>query len=158
LQFSPSNARRKRKKEEIPVDPNGIFGGNIPLLERALDLRAQRHHLLAANAANMDTPHYKAFDVMVEEAMEEMEETVPSSAGMRRTHPAHLDGKGGGETPLPVQEMPLSGNTSGVQGNTVDIDRVMSAMTANGILYSASSQILARKFQGIRNAIQGGGK
>lgn len=52
------------------MQSQGMFGGMISLLEDVLNLRSLRHKVIASNIANIDTPHYKAFDVMMEEAIE----------------------------------------------------------------------------------------
>jgi len=41
-------------------------------------------------------------------------------------------------------------------GNTVDMDREMSALAENQLHYKASTQILSKKFQRLRSIIQGG--
>jgi flagellar basal-body rod protein FlgB len=42
--------------------------------------------------------------------------------------------------------------------NGVDIDREMTALAKNSLLYKASSQIVAAKFSGLKNVITGGSK
>ncbi len=40
-------------------------------------------------------------------------------------------------------------------GNTVDIDKTMSMLSENGLLYNASAQMISKKFQSLYNAING---
>ena len=40
-------------------------------------------------------------------------------------------------------------------GNTVDVDREMTRLAENGLMYTASAQMIARKLQGLKSAIQG---
>ena len=138
------------------MDIKGLFGGSIPLLNRALDLRSVRHNLIASNIANKDTPHYKAFDLMVEK---EMERAVNKENGfrMRKTHSGHIIR--GSITDGGIQG--LSENKRGFyeseEGNTVDLDSEMGNLTENSLKYTVSAQILSKKLAGLKNVIQGGG-
>ena len=102
----------------------------------------------------MDTPNYKAFEMMVEAAMQR-EEGAGKSIGPRQTHPGHL-----GSAVRPNQDVRiLNNNVEGTSlrrdGNTVDVDREMGRLAENGLMYTASAQMIARKFQGLKSAIQG---
>jgi flagellar basal-body rod protein FlgB len=139
------------------MESKGIFGGTISLLEKVLDLRSMKHNLIVSNIANVDTPNYKAFDLMVEE---ELEKAVgeENNMGLKRTQPGHLPGNGIGLDsirPSPVTTDPLSIKGD---GNSVDIDRVMADQAKNSLMYSVSAEILSRKFMALKNAIEGGNK
>ena len=47
-----------------------LFGSTMDRLEQALEMRSIRHQILLSNIANVDTPGYKAFDVILKEAVE----------------------------------------------------------------------------------------
>ena len=141
--------------EEAQLEINGLFRGPIPLAGRALDLRAERHNWIASNLANMDTPHYKAFDVMVEEELERMD-NPGQGAAVRKTHPGHLSrppGTSAGEGRLEAHPGQPYGS---VEGNTVDVDREMAKLTENSLKFSTTAQILSAKLRGLKSAIQGG--
>ena len=144
------------KKGDADLETNGLFTGTIPLLSRALDLRSTRHNLIAANIANMDTPRYQAFDLMVEEALAN---SVPrdNAIDMRQTDARHMSVNGGSmtEAGLKVNENQYF---QSVEGNTVDIDASMTHLTENSLKYNMTAQILTKKLQGLRSVIQGGGK
>jgi flagellar basal-body rod protein FlgB len=139
------------------MESKGIFSGTISLLEKVLDLRSMKHSLIVSNIANVDTPNYKAFDLMVEEELEKFvgEE---NQTGLKRTQPAHLPGNGTGLDrlrPSPVSTYPLSIKGD---GNSVDIDRVMAEQAKNSLMYTVTAEILSRKFVALKDAIQGGNK
>lgn len=71
---------------------------NFEVYSKALDLRSQRHQVLASNIANADTPNYKARDFDFSAAMQNaLGGKVPGGAlPMRLSAPGHLDGSGGG--------------------------------------------------------------
>jgi flagellar basal-body rod protein FlgB len=138
------------------MDMKALFDGTIHLAEKAMNLRSRRHETILSNIANADTPNYKAFDLLVDEALAGQ---APASGHIRmnRTDPAHL-GKGGRSESIPEAavvnispQVSLRGD-----GNTVDMEREMSVLADNQLHYKATAQILSRKFQRMRSIIQGG--
>ena len=140
---------------------DGIFNQTISFLERSLDLRSRNHDAVVSNVANIDTPNFKAFDVMVEDELQKMERTSGAGAGVRMetTRAGHME----------MQRNPVrlttarphdgsAGYLSRRDGNTVDLDREMASMAENSLMYSLSAQIVAKKFQSLRNVIEGGNK
>ena len=137
------------------MEAQGIFGGTMPVLEKVLDLRSQKHNLIISNVANMDTPKYKAFDLIVEE---EIEKTMGSEStfAMAKTQPGHISSKrehfvNAKKVDAEPSELSLRND-----GNTVDIDKEMANLSENSLIYNATAQILAKKFKGLKNVIQGG--
>jgi flagellar basal-body rod protein FlgB len=133
-----------------------LFDGTVTLAEKALDLRSRRHETLLSNIANADTPNYKAFDLLVDEALAR-EVSNGGPIRMRQTDPVHLGGNPR-NAPAPrsaVVEIPPQISLRG-DGNTVDMEREMSALADNQLHYKATAQILSRKFSGLRSIIQGG--
>jgi len=138
------------------MEITGLFNQTIAILARNADLRVQRHNLIAANIANIDTPHYRSFDIMVEEETKKMTDPVDSMP-MVRTSPGHLP-----VGPSPADGPPATPAAEGARayslrqdGNTVDLDREMTKLGQNQLLYDAAMEILARKFQGLQDAIKG---
>ncbi|MFZ1984853.1 MAG: flagellar basal body rod protein FlgB [Desulfatitalea sp.] len=141
------------------MDTKSIFDRTIDCAEKALNLRARRHELILSNIANADTPNYKAFDMLVDEAL--AKEATTNSPNrpiqLRQTDPGHLPAGGPSEQSVRPQVLNLSTQvTLRGDGNTVDMDREMSALAENQLHYKASTQILAKKFQRLRSIIQGG--
>ncbi|MDA8138519.1 MAG: flagellar basal body rod protein FlgB [Desulfobacteraceae bacterium] len=138
------------------METNTLFDNTVHVAERALNLRSRRHELILSNIANADTPNYKAFDLMVEEALAK-QAPQQNQVELRQTDPNHIPAGGIAWTENPVpQKIEISPQaTLRGDGNTVDMDREMSSLAANQLKYRASSQILSKKFQSIHNAIQG---
>ena len=139
----------------MPTD--GIFDKTISLLERSLDLRSLNQRVLGSNIANLDTPNYKAMELVV---AEEMNREKKSNSGISfvRTHFNHLPiiNKSMHNVKLKAAKAPdfsLRGD-----GNTVDIDRTMGKLAKNTLLYNAATQLISNKFRGLKNAIKGGGQ
>ena len=76
--------------------------------------------------------------------------------GLRRSRRGHLPGRtiGGGAV------RPGIDNTSEISfkrdGNTVNIDKEMAKLSVNNLMYDALAQIVSKKFQGLKDVIQGG--
>lgn len=137
----------------------GIFNQTITFLERSLDLRSGKHSAIVSNVANIDTPNYKAFDVMVEDELKKLDRSPGMGDGVRMeaTRAGHIEPQ---RNPIRLTTVRSDkGNGSHVErrdGNTVDLDREMAGMAENSLMYSLSAQIVSRKFQSLRNVIKGG--
>jgi flagellar basal-body rod protein FlgB len=130
-----------------------LFSSTLDVLHKTLDLRQQRHTVLASNIANAETPGFIAKDVRFEEALRAAA-TPPPPPPLMRTHPEHL---------------PLLQSTSirDVQGalvvtpsddvghdlNTVSIDQEMAKLATNTLHYNASAEILSRAFDQLKRTV-----
>jgi len=137
------------------MDSKEIFGGSLRILEKSLDLRSRRHNLIASNISNMDTPGYKGFDILVDE---ELSKISGKSKGisLERTNPAHLPVSKSFAGDIKYNMEPVSSFDMRGDGNTVDIDKEMTKMAENTLLYNASAQLLSKKFAGLKAVIKGG--
>ena len=135
--------------------PIKLFEGTVSTLSRSLDLRARQHEMILGNVANADTPGYQPFSIDVEKALQD-DSTLPLSGHMVRTDSRHLPGL---ETAVTTAEEE-TGDANPLllrgDGNNVDIDAEMTALSRNSMLYKASAQIIAAKFKGLKNVITGG--
>jgi len=113
-----------------------------PWIEHALDLSSRRGSLIRANLANVDTPDYVPTDLDFEEALR---------AELR--HRAHFG-------PMPGE--PMSHKDESVQpsldGNRVDLDREMTRAMANRMFFELGTEVISRKFNMMRYAIDEGGR
>ena len=139
----------------MPID--GLFNTTVELLGKSIDLRTRNHNHISANMANAETPGYMptrlSFEGELKEALQSKKKgTVPVSA-----HPRHIPVKGARKSLLDVQgaleETPAP--NPGRDGNRVELEQEMAKMAENQILYNASVQILAKKFEGLKQAIKG---
>ncbi len=119
---------------------------------QALNLRAQRAGLLAANLANADTPNYKARDV-------DFAAVLGSEAGaramtMQRTDHRHAGpgaGVGGFQDVSLKYRIP---SQPSLDGNTVDEQLEKSEFASNAVRYMASLQFLERRVSGLIRALR----
>jgi len=139
----------------MPTD--GIFSKTISLLERSLDLRSLNHRVLASNIANMDTPNYKAFELIVADEMKRYAEPAAPIAFVR-THANHLPGKTQSSNEVQLKTAKAPDFSLRGDGNTVDIERTMGKLAENTLLYNTATQLIAKKFNGLKNVIKGGSR
>ena len=125
---------------------------SLSVFSQALNLRTQRHQVLASNIANADTPNYKARDFGFETAMQNAM-SGRSDVGrvdMARTSAGHIARSGtGGSADFKYR----SETQSAVDGNTVDMDVERAQITENAMQYQILTQLISNKFQGIRSAL-----
>jgi len=115
-----------------------IFGSVIQGLSQALDLYEARHKILTENVANAETPGYRARDVDFGSALRQAFEAGTTNAG---------------EQAEPVVDARA---TVKIDGNSVDIDSEMARLSQNALKIVALSQILAKKYAGLRAVINDG--
>jgi flagellar basal-body rod protein FlgB len=117
--------------------PIALFDTVTVGLTRALSLHHRRHELLATNIANIETPGYRAQDLEFKGALRAAFESDEVDAEAGRV----IDKPSGVARP---------------DGNTVDVDMEMARLTDNRSSYTTFAEILARRFAGLRRAIEGG--
>ena len=133
-----------------------LFSSTLDVLHKTLDLRQQRHTVLASNIANAETPGFIAKDVRFEAALRAAATPPqpPSSPPLMRTHPEHL--------PLihPTSIRNVQGtlvvtpsDDVGHDLNTVSIDQEMAKLTTNTMHYNASAEILSRAFDQLKRTV-----
>jgi len=123
---------------------------NIEVFSKALNLRTQRHQILASNIANADTPGYKARDMDFAKAMQGALAGRGDGVGLARTSAAHLDGSGSAAF---ANLYYRKESQSAVDGNTVDMDVERSQISENAVQYQVLTRLISDRLQGMRTAI-----
>ncbi len=114
------------------------FLEGIGLLEKALDIRAFYHRILASNIANVETPGYKEKDIDFRKELE--------SATQDAVH-------------IEVREKTTTEDgIAAVDGNTVGLEDQIVKMTENTLMFNSLVQMINKKFSMIRYAINEGRK
>lgn len=137
------------------MNSNMLFGKTMASLERSLNLRSVNQKLIVSNIANMDTPNFKAFKMMVNEEMQGASGET-HQLNMTRTQVGHLsmtpESKAMGRIERVENDpMALRGD-----GNTVELDTEMSNLAENSLLYNAATRIISNKFKLLKDVIKGG--
>ena len=133
-----------------------LFGSHINLTGKVMSLQIERQNIVTGNIANINTPGYRARRL-------EFENTLQSALNqdargkMTRTEKDHL---------------PAVFNTEGFQGDlvknfkareiygmdSVDLDKEMTIMAKNAMLYNALAMVIKKNFSGIQKVIMDGSK
>ncbi|MGK5090614.1 flagellar basal body rod protein FlgB [Deltaproteobacteria bacterium TL4] len=128
----------------------------MTLLEKTLNFRTSRHDLLVSNIANKDTPGFQAQDLVFEKSLKQA--LKAGQPGPLQTKEArHFDGN----NTKPLDQVTGQRITSaapfvGFDGNTVDLDKEMSKLAENQLMYNATIRMVSHQFRQLRNAIKGG--
>lgn len=128
----------------MPV--NKLFGATIETMHHSLNLRQERHGLIQSNIANHETPGYVGQDFKFARVMESV---VAGQGQLARTDPKHL------------QRDPAAMSKAGdfaQEKKPVDLDEEMVNLAENQLMYQVVTRMIGKKFEGMRYAIDEGGK
>lgn len=120
---------------------NDVSTPMMNLLEKALDVTSQRHKLVVANMANVDTPGYHTKD-------------LDFRSELRRATAA---GDSGEENFLPVARS-VPGLLERPDGNNVSLDREGLLLAETQMQFGMGIQLLQHEFHNLLSAINEGGK
>jgi flagellar basal-body rod protein FlgB len=130
-----------------------LFSSVAPL-SYALDFHLERHNLLAANLANVDTPRYKPLDLArvgnagsasFEQAMQ---------VALARTNESHMQIAGADPMVGRVfQDLSAGG---GADGNFVSLDRESGKLAANRLRYDMVSVLVKSQLDALMKAASDG--
>ena len=112
------------------------------LLEKMLDVSSVKHKVIANNIANVNTPGYKKMDVSFADQLEK----ALNKDSMNKFDTLQ---------PKIVISKEDSSETVRNDGNNVDMDKEVSSLVKNTLTYSIYTQLLAKKYEGIKSAIEG---
>ena len=132
-----------------------LFEGAISSLQKTLNRGSLRHRVLTSNIANIDTPNYKAFEVVLEDVRQKRR-GHSGTLKLVRTGPLHLTGRRQSTDGVKIKASDPPPVNLRADGNTVDLDRTMGKLAENNILYRTAAQLIRKKFQGLKNVIKGG--
>lgn len=134
---------------------NGLFDKTLNGLASSIAMRQMRHNVTTANIANAETPGYHAKKLDFEEALSRAIE-LDGKNGMSTASPEHFKAGGIaiGKTKPDIYENP-DGPVNN-DGNTVDIEKEMSALSENAIMYKAALQLINKKMAALKYAVSEG--
>ncbi|MDP9604108.1 flagellar basal-body rod protein FlgB [Variovorax sp. YR750] len=123
----------------------------------ALNLRAERQEVLAANIAHADTPNYKArdfdFSARLSEAVERGRASS-QSVSLATTSSRHLAGQAGSQAVSDKDLLYRMPNQSSLDGNTVEMDVERIAFADNALRYESNLTVINSKIKSMLSAIQ----
>jgi flagellar basal-body rod protein FlgB len=102
-------------------------------LSLGLDWAAKRHHTIANNLANIDTPRYKRQDVAFPETLAKAINNKSPDFLFRRTHPRHLPPTVNTSLAVTVDRKTSHRN----DGNNVDVEAETVELAKNTMYYDS---------------------
>ncbi len=136
------------------MSPPSLLDRTFTPLQQALDLRAYRQQVLAANIVNADTPGYKAVDLHFGKALQAAIAGQSGALALKTDQPGQLQGPGASQ-PAARFVAYQQGNPQGLDGNTVDMNREQAAFASNSIQYEADLTFLTGRIKTLSSAITG---
>lgn len=112
------------------------------LLEKMLDVSSVKHKVIANNIANVNTPGYKKLGVSFADQLEKV---------LKESSTNKFDTL----QPKIVISKEDTSETIRNDGNNVDMDKEVSSLVKNTLTYNIYTQLLAKKYEGIKAAIEG---
>lgn len=109
-----------------------LFDQSLTIMERSMDLRMLQQRLIASNLANVDTPGFTAQKLDFTKSMENAVNGLESPAEVYNSPAA-----------------PLS-----LDGNNVDLESELGALSRNKLMYSVTAQLMANKFRQLTTIIE----
>jgi flagellar basal-body rod protein FlgB len=128
-----------------------IFDTTMSAVETKLSLHARRHAVLAGNAANSDTPNFRAREL--DFAGELKKALKQDDSTLTKTHSGHMDLSSPGGSHLVFDNYGAMGN----DGNNVDLDITMGKLGSNARNFDHAANFMSMKFRMLRTAAQSAG-
>jgi flagellar basal-body rod protein FlgB len=132
-----------------------MFDNTTAALGAALNMRLLKHNVISSNIANAETPHYHAKKLDFEEALARALD-IDGTRAMSTSHGDHFAVGGGSiaKVRADIYENPEGAINN--DGNTVDLEREMSSLAENTIMYRAALQLINKKLAALRYAVTDG--
>lgn len=124
---------------------NKLFSG-IQTSRLALDARMERQGLIQSNVANIETPGYTVQDFSFAAVMKN---AMQNRGTLAQTNAQHI-----GLDPISLSESLEFRD----ERRPVDLDEEMQKLSENQLMFQATSKIVGSKFDGLKLAIDEGGK
>lgn len=123
--------------------------------QEALNLRAQRQEILAANIANADTPGYQARDIdFASQLNNVLEQGRGSGIGLNLTAARHIPAQN--LQPPPLDLLFRVPDQPSMDGNTVDMDRERTHFADNSLKYQTDLTLINSQIKGLMSVLHPG--
>ncbi len=134
---------------------DSLFEGKVNVLGGSLGLRLTRHDLSTGNLANMDTPGFRAKHLNFEEVLAGQLTSAPNELQAARTNSGHIPTKDPDRAfqraNSAIKYSPYGWDE--YDDDVLDIDKEMTLLTKNQLIYNTTVQMLAKSFEGLKYAI-----
>lgn len=127
-----------------------LFDKTTNALQASLAMRQIRQNVISSNIANAETPGYHAKKMDFEDALSRAID-LDGLRSMTTSHDSHMSVGGKSASIRPD----IYDNPDGVvsnDGNTVDLEKEMSGLAENAVMYKAALQLINKKLAALKYA------
>ena len=119
-----------------------LFGKTFNLLSIMMDYRSERNKVIASNISNLDSADYKTADYVFKE---NLRRAVDLKVRLSQTNEKHF--------PNAKDEFTRNDFKLVKSDEKANLDKEMTNLAENQLMYNLSAELLARKFRGIKNIL-----
>ena len=129
-----------------------LFSDSVPLLlKKNLDFQTERNLFITGNLSNVNTPNYKAQDINFKEELRNVIKSK-NEISLKPTHSKHF-GPSRAALKSVKSEVFEEKDVARSDGNNVNLDKEMSKLAENQIIYNATVQLIAKRGSTVRAAV-----
>ena len=130
------------------------------LLFKQLGYRGDKQKVISGNIANINTPDYKAKDLVFEEELQKASEASKMRLELATTNSKHIKHSqiNAVKHPQQPQVIEKEGLVEQNDGNNVNLDQEMSAMAKNNVMVNAIQSSIKKDANWFRSVIESSGK
>lgn len=132
-----------------------LFDKTTQALGTSLNMRLLKHEVLSGNVANAETPGYHARKLDFEEALSRALD-IDGLRSMSTNHGDHFAVGGGSMAKVRADIYENPEGAINNDGNTVDLEKEMSLMAENSVMYKAAMELIRKKLAALRYAVTEG--
>ena len=119
-----------------------------------LNFRGEKQKVISSNIANINTPAYKTKDLIFEDELKAVDNTLQ----MKQTNSKHLSSINNGLSNINPKLIDVKGLPEQNDGNNVNLDTQMSEMSKNKILFDAIQSSIKRDSKLFRSVVESSAK
>lgn len=134
---------------------NALFDKTTQALSTSLNMRLLRHNVISSNVANAETPGYHAKKLDFEEALARALD-IDGIRGMSTSSGDHFAVGGSGPSKVGPEIYDNPEGAINNDRNTVDLEKEMSSLAENTIMYKAALSLINKKLAALRYAASDG--
>lgn len=131
---------------------NSIFNASsLPVLEQVVSFAQKRHHILAGNIANLDTPGYQVKDLNLSKFHEKLRQAIQAKNEPNEPLSPGLSASRQGD---PLRE--VTKNMEGMlfhDQNNVGMEQQVAALTKNQMMHNLALNIMENQIRLLETAI-----
>jgi len=120
------------------------------LLFNQLSFRGERQKVISSNIANINTPNYKTKDLVFDEEIKKVDKDL----SLKTTNPMHIKTEPIENDNDNLRVVELKGLEEQNDGNNVNIDREMSEMSKNKVIFDALQSSIKKDSALFRSVIE----